>query len=151
VRNIFFLTIKIGDLDSKNSSHFTINLKNSYLKIRALIDLGVVFCGHGLDQDFKILNLIVPPNQIIDTVKLYQLPNQRKIGLRFLSFVLLKQDIQAEIHDSVEDAKIALALYHLYLKFQESGTFQKVLTKLYEIGRSYNWKCEDIKEVDFKF
>lgn len=51
-------------------------------------------------------DLLVPPEQIIDTVDIYHIRNrQRKISLRFLAWHLLNQDIQLETHDSIEDSK----------------------------------------------
>lgn len=50
--------------------------------------------------------------QVIDTVNLWSLSGQRKISLRFLAHYLLGMNIQGETHDSIEDARIALALYN---------------------------------------
>ena len=35
-----------------------------YLKLRALVDRGCVFVGHGLRKDFRTLNMIVPEQQV---------------------------------------------------------------------------------------
>jgi hypothetical protein len=41
-----------------------VSLKTAYLKLHHLLDAGCVFVGHGLRQDFRMLNLTVPPEQV---------------------------------------------------------------------------------------
>lgn len=44
------------------------------------------------------------------------------------------------MHDSIEDAKTALALYRAYLKEKAQGTLNATLTDLYEYGHMNHWK-----------
>eukprot|EP00761_Pharyngomonas_kirbyi_P001144 gb/GECH01001145.1/.p1 GENE.gb/GECH01001145.1/~~gb/GECH01001145.1/.p1 ORF type:complete len:1203 (+),score=269.53 gb/GECH01001145.1/:1-3609(+) len=135
-----------GDLDPAVSPHHIVPLKNTYLKLRNLINRGVVFVGHGLANDFKIINIYVPPDQIIDTVHLFRFENQRMLSLRFLAFHLLGINIQSQTHDSIEDARTALALYDKYQELTTKNLVSEVLTQLYSIGRSCNWQItEDSK------
>ncbi|KAI8987727.1 ubiquitin carboxyl-terminal hydrolase-domain-containing protein [Mycotypha africana] len=129
-----------GDLDRAQSKYTLVPLKVAYKKLRLLVDLGCIFIGHGLNKDFRIINILVPPEQIIDTVDIYHIRNrQRKISLRFLAWHLLNQDIQSETHDSIEDARTALVLYKKYLEFKNNGTFGQVLEDVYEAGHKANW------------
>lgn len=90
-----FSGILPGDLDPKTSCHTVVPLKAAYKKLRLLVDRGCIFIGHGLKKDFRIINIFVPPHQVIDTVDLYHSPNHpRRLSLRFLSWFLLKVDIQ---------------------------------------------------------
>ncbi|KAI7871039.1 ubiquitin carboxyl-terminal hydrolase-domain-containing protein [Spinellus fusiger] len=135
-----FSGIEEGDLDPKTSRYTLVPLKVAYKKLRMLVDLGCIFVGHGLNKDFRIINLLVPPEQIIDTVDIYHIRNrQRKISLRFLAWHLLHQDIQSESHDSIEDSRTALILYKKYLSYRENGTFGRVLDDVYEAGHRANW------------
>ncbi|KAG2231202.1 hypothetical protein INT48_005923 [Thamnidium elegans] len=135
-----FSGIVAGDLDFMQSKHTLVPLKVAYKKLRLLVDLGCIFIGHGLNKDFRIINIMVPPEQIIDTVDIYHIRNrQRKISLRFLAWHLLQQDIQSETHDSIEDARTALILYKKYLEYKQNGSFGKVLEDIYEAGHKANW------------
>lgn len=82
--------LRPGDLDPGVSAHHITTLKKAYLKLRYLVDAGCRFVGHGLKKDFRMINLVVPPEQIVDTVELFHLKRQRKISLRFLASYLLK-------------------------------------------------------------
>eukprot|EP00002_Diphylleia_rotans_P036131 TRINITY_DN7932_c0_g1_i4.p1 TRINITY_DN7932_c0_g1~~TRINITY_DN7932_c0_g1_i4.p1 ORF type:complete len:1142 (+),score=203.09 TRINITY_DN7932_c0_g1_i4:256-3681(+) len=129
-----------GDLDPSSSIRHITTLKTSYLKIRFLVDNGAKFVGHGLTQDFRILDIHVPPEQIIDTVDLFHLRNQRKISLRFLAYLLLNVVIQHETHDSIEDARTALLLYEKYIELKQEGRFEDKLEEIYTAGREMNWQ-----------
>lgn len=154
-----FSGIKAGDLEPHTSKHTLVPHKVAYKKLRMLVDHGCQFLGHGLKKDFRIINIYVPPEQVIDTVDLFQSSlHPRKLSLRFLTWFLLKQDIQgphaneaaqadgsaphgnSEGHDSIEDALAALRLYRLYLHFKRDNRLEDVLEDLYEAGRVHGWK-----------
>jgi len=132
--------IQPSDLDPSSSPYILTTLKSAYMKLRLLCDLGCIFVGHGLKQDFRIINIVVPPEQVIDTVEIFRLKGQRKISLRFLAWYLLNKDIQRETHCSVEDAKTALEVYKRYLELQKKGIFEKTLEDIYDYGRTHNWE-----------
>ena len=124
-----------------------------YKKLRALVDRGCVFIGHGLSKDFRIISgyrqvrtiaasdgwidIFVPPEQVIDTVDLYFIKaRQRRLSLKFLTWFVLGENIQTDTHDSIEDARSALRLYKAYYEFEENGTFDEKLEELYREGKA---------------
>ena len=84
-----FSGIYAKDLDPSSSPHHLVKHKTAYLKLKCLVDRGCIFIGHGLNKDFRTINLYVPANQIIDTVDIFHRPHQRKISLKFLAAFLL--------------------------------------------------------------
>ncbi len=66
-----FSGLKHEDLEPSISNRYLIPLKSAYLKLRMLVDRGCIFIGHGLQKDFRIINLYVPPEQVVDTVDLF--------------------------------------------------------------------------------
>lgn len=139
-----------GDLDPASSPHFITQLKHAYLKLRYLIDAGCIFIGHGLKQDFKMINIVVPPEQVIDTVELFHFKRQRKLSLKFLATYLLSEDIQGETHDSIEDARTAIKLYEKYLDLQARGEFEQELLEMYRYGKIHGFKGETKDEEGVK-
>ncbi|KZP32520.1 PAB-dependent poly-A-specific ribonuclease subunit PAN2 [Athelia psychrophila] len=144
-----FSGINYGDLDPHLSRYTLTPLKLVYKKLRLLVDRGCIFIGHGLSKDFRIINIYVPPDQVIDTVDLYFLKaRQRRLSLKFLSWFVLHENIQTDTHDSIEDARSTLLLYKKYIDFEEEGSFDKTLDDIYKAGRQYNWKPPPAEGAD---
>jgi len=136
-----FSGIVAEDLQPGVSKNAVVHNRTAYLKLRMFVDRGCIFVGHGLNTDFETANIFVPKEQILDTVEFWRLPGQRKLSLRFLAAYFLKEDIQDEVHDSIEDAKIALQLYRHYQSVENKGHLhlQGVLQELYAYGAKTNW------------
>ncbi|KAF4345953.1 pab-dependent poly(A)-specific ribonuclease subunit PAN2 [Fusarium beomiforme] len=129
------------DLDPRVSKHSLLSLKMAYKKMWILLNLGCKFLGHGLKQDFRVINIHIPKSQVIDTIDLFFLKTRlRRLSLAFLAWYLLKEDIQMVTHDSVEDSRTALKLYKKYLEFQDAGILETMLQDIYRAGREVNFK-----------
>ncbi|KAL7524898.1 hypothetical protein ACHAXR_000765, partial [Thalassiosira sp. AJA248-18] len=135
-----FSGIQKIDLDSKSSPHHLVTPQEAYLKVRLLMERGCIFVGHGLSQDFRVINISIPPNQIIDTAEIFHQPNQRYISLRYLTNYVLGRDMQQEIHDSVEDARAAHELYNKATSLKGEGKFDDYLMQLYAHGHKTQFK-----------
>jgi len=105
-----------------------------------IVNRGCIFVGHGLSQDFRVINICIPPNQIIDTAEIYHQLNQRYISLRFLTNYVLGRDMQQEVHDSIEDAKAAYELYNKALMLKDEGKFDEYLQQVYTDGHRTQFK-----------
>ncbi|KAH9885476.1 PAB-dependent poly(A)-specific ribonuclease subunit PAN2 [Xylariomycetidae sp. FL2044] len=136
--------ITAEDLDTtiaRQRGHNLVPLKFAYKKIWILLNLGCRFLGHGLKQDFRVINIHVPKSQVIDTSDLFFIRERlRKLSLQFLAHTVLKEDIQLNTHDSIEDARTALRLYRKYQEFQEAGVFEPMLQEIYAKGAASNFK-----------
>lgn len=154
--NLLIPHFLVGDLDPQLSPYTLTPLKIVYKKLRLLVDRGCIFIGHGLSKDFRIiskslkqfhshftyslclLDIFVPPEQVIDTVDLYFIKSRsRRLSLKFLTWFVLKESIQTDMHDSIEDARSALRLYKSYHEFEEQGIFDEKLDELYREGKQY--------------
>jgi len=135
-----FSGIVAEDLDLVRSRHRIISTRSAYLQLRYLLDQGCIFVGHGLKQDFSTVNLIVPPNKILDTVKIFHIPGRRYVSLRFLANFVFGRDMQQDTHDSVEDARAAYELYCKALDWKKEGIWEKSLQELYSYGEKTSWK-----------
>ncbi len=73
-----------------------------------------VVVGHGLRNDFKVLQLDHPVSAIRDTAKYRPLrlsADDATPSLKLLAARVLNKDIQSGVHNPTEDAKIALEIY----------------------------------------
>lgn len=136
-----------GDLDPLQSTKSLTSLKATYLKLRALVDAGVIFVGHGLMQDFRVCNIAVPKRQIIDTLEIFHKPGVRYLSLRFLAYHILGESVQEDEHDSIEDARTSLRLYRKYEVLKREGTFESVLNHLIAKGAETSWYVPDQRSL----
>ena len=141
-----FSGIRPGDLDPSISQHPLVTLKVAYRKLWLLLNLGCVFVGHGLLRDFRTINIHVPRAQVIDTVDLWFIKARaRKLNLRFLAWLLLREDIQGgDAHDSVEDARTALHLWRKYEEVLANNRTEETLEWIYKRGREVGYRAPNI-------
>ncbi|KAI0477313.1 PAB-dependent poly(A)-specific ribonuclease subunit PAN2 [Xylariaceae sp. FL0804] len=142
-----FSGITPADLDpatAKQRGHSLVPLKLAYKKIWILLNLGCRFLGHGLKQDFRVINIHVPRAQVVDTSDLFYIRARlRKLSLQYLAHTLLREDIQQDReggHDSIEDARTALRLYRKFQEYDEAGVFDVILHEVYVKGQALNFR-----------
>lgn len=134
--------ISPGDLNRETSPHALVSLKHAYKKLWLLLNLGCIFVGHSLANDFRTINMHVPRNQVVDTSNLFFLPEyKRKLNLKFLAWCVLKESIQQDTHDSIEDATTALKLWRKYEEFIDAGVLEQMLNDIYATGSQYRFKA----------
>ncbi|KAK4636083.1 PAN2-PAN3 deadenylation complex catalytic subunit PAN2 [Fulvia fulva] len=142
-----------GDLTEGSSRFKLVGLKEVYKKLWVLLNLGCTFIGHGLSSDFRIINIHVPDSQAIDTQELFSLRERarRKLSLRFLAWVVLKEEVQKNAamgHDSIEDARTAIKLWRKYLEYSNAGIFETIMDEVWSKGRQTEFKVpSDIKRL----
>ena len=79
-------------------------------------------------------------------MNLFWIPGSRRLSLRFLAWHLLGVSMSnrlQDVHDSIEDARTALALYDKYVELEAEGALDDTVQQLYEIGRDTNWEVHD--------
>jgi len=88
-----------------------------------------------------MLNLVVPADQIVDTMDLYYSGRGRRLSLKFLVAFFLggSQGFQESVHDSIEDATAALRLFNLHEQLTRDGKFEELLARAYEWGLVNGW------------
>ncbi|OCK74303.1 PAB-dependent poly(A)-specific ribonuclease-like protein subunit pan2 [Lepidopterella palustris CBS 459.81] len=140
--------IEPGDLDRATSPHALVGLKHAYKKLWLLLNLGCVFVGHSLANDFRTINIHVPKKQVVDTVDLFFKPSlHRKLNLKFLAWCVLKEKIQQDTHDSIEDATTALKLWRKFEEFNDAGVLEQMLNDIYTTGREVGFRAPGSKEL----
>lgn len=150
-----FSGISPGDLSPRSSPYAAsgrlVSLKTAYKKIWLLLNLGCVFVGHGLLKDFRTINIHVPKSQVIDTVELFYLKSRgRKLSLRFLSWLLLGEEVQVGMHDSIEDARTALRLWKKYQEYEIEDSVEAVLNEIYKRGFKTSFKVPTLQDSPSK-
>jgi PAB-dependent poly(A)-specific ribonuclease subunit 2 len=78
------------------------------------------------------------------SLPLYTLPSpliaNRKLSLRFLAWVILREEIQLDMHDSIEDSFTALKLYKKYLEYVDAGILDAILNNIQAEGMKTGFK-----------
>ncbi len=94
-------------------------------------------------------DILVPPEQVRDTVDLYNLERQRKLSLRFLTSHLLNRSIQSQTHCSAEDAKAVRTLRNSnYVSILVTDT---ALDRLWLfIGCTRGWLKQESWKIQFR-
>uniref|UniRef100_A0A0K0F609 Exonuclease domain-containing protein n=1 Tax=Strongyloides venezuelensis TaxID=75913 RepID=A0A0K0F609_STRVS len=108
-----------SDLNPETTNKQLTTLKVAYMKILYLVEHSFHFIGHGLCNDFNVLNIWVNEIQYSDTVKLCRLQLKPMLPLKKLAFKFLDKVVQKDTHDSIEDAKTALQVYRKYETLKE--------------------------------
>jgi PAB-dependent poly(A)-specific ribonuclease subunit 2 len=60
--------------------------------------------------------------------------------LRFLAWIILREEIQLNTHDSIEDSYTALRLYKKYLEYNDAGILDAILNSIQAEGMRTGFK-----------
>lgn len=83
-----------------------------------------------------LLDIFVPPERVMDTVDIYFIRERsRRLNLRFLTYCVLKEEIQIDTHDSIEDARAALLLHRKFQEREAAGDWEALLREVYAEGK----------------
>ncbi|KAK4229481.1 PAB-dependent poly(A)-specific ribonuclease subunit PAN2 [Podospora fimiseda] len=146
-----FSGISREDLDPRTCgrTRSLVPLKVAYKRLWVLLNLGCKFLGHGLRTDFRVINIYVPKEQVIDTSLLFHLKERlRWLGLALLADIVFGIKIQkgGKGHDSIEDARMSLKLFRKWEEWEDAGILNGELIRIYNEGKKRQYKAN--KEDD---
>jgi len=101
----------------------TTKLKDAQENFLKFCDADTLLVGQSLENDLMALQII--HENIVDTSVLFQSSKGFKNSLKTLACTYLHIEIQKETHDSIEDAKISLALAKLKVEILDNFNFAK--------------------------
>lgn len=88
---------------------------------------GRIIIGHGIENDFCVLDYEHPKSLIRDSskTKIFQNKINQPHSLKYLTEKYFGKIIQTEVHCSIEDARSALCIYKLFEKEVEKDVMAK--------------------------
>lgn len=106
-----------------------------------------ILIGHGIENDFLVLDYEHPKNLIRDTSKCKKFQNKinQPYSLKYLTEKHFNKIIQTGSHESTEDARAALCLYKLY----ENEIEKEIINKNHKLIRKK--VIEDAKKLKTLF
>ena len=135
--------VEPSDLDAHHSKFALVAQQTATRRLWILLNLGTKFIGHALINDFRAINLYVPPAQVLDTYELFHDHSRngfRRMSLKFLMWAVLGEKVQTGNHDSVQDAVSALRLYRKYQELISQGKLDEMLAEIAALGQKYGYR-----------